>query len=354
MAASSSDILKLRAPTPSADSCRLEPLVARLLDLIVSSSERGEGPPVAAARKRLQALGASLVHADSAGPADEILDEVLSLCMILIQSGGPLSGVAKELSAAVSLVREAVRIMTIEEREFDRTLTESAGRFEALRNSADIQVLRQGLAEEVATLRQVAVVREAQWQRRVDHVEGKVRSLEDRLAETQLQAAHDQLTGLVNRRTVERYFGTYAAGRRSFILGILDIDDFKGINDALGHLTGDEALKAVAQTLKDTVRAHDVVGRFGGDEFVVLMVDLTLKQAEYRFSMVLRALRALAYSNEQQRPLTASGGLAEFSAGDSFEGLLKRADHALYEAKRAGKDRVAAKAAPFIRDLRAR
>ena len=152
----------------------------------------------------------------------------------------------------------------------------------------------------------------------------------------------------------ERYFSTYAAGRRSFNLAILDIDDFKAINDALGHLAGDEALKTLAQTLKDTVRPHDVVGRFGGDEFVVLMVDMTLKQAEARMITVLRALRSVTISKEQPRPVSASAGLAEFSAGDSFEGLLKRADHALYEAKRAGKNRVFVKAAPFIRDLRSR
>jgi diguanylate cyclase (GGDEF)-like protein len=354
MAVSSSDILNLRAQSPSGETCRLEPLIARLLDLIVSTCGRSEASEVAAARAELQQLAGALVHDADGGPPLEVIDQVLSLCTVLVLSGGALSGVAKELSLAVSLVREAVRIMTIEEREFDRTLTESAGRFEALRRSADIQVLREGLAQEVAVLRQVASTREAQWQQRVENVEGKVRRLEDRLAETQLQAAHDQLTGLVNRRTVERYFGTYAAGRRAFILGILDIDDFKGINDELGHVSGDEALKAVAHTLKDTVRAHDVVGRFGGDEFVVLMVDMTLKQAEYRFLSVLRALRGLAYSNEQKRPLTASAGLAEFSAGDSFEGLLKRADHALYDAKRGGKNRVVVKAAPFIRDLRAR
>lgn len=307
-----------------------------------------------AARQRLQQLRTSLVHGPDGGPSADVIEEVLALGAVLVRCAGPLPGVVKELSTALSLVREAVRIMTIEERDFDRTLSETAGRFDALRQSGDIQVLREGLAREVSTLRQVAAAREAQWQRRVQTVEGQVRRLEDRLAETQLQAAHDQLTGLVNRATVERYFSTYAAGRRAFNLAILDIDDFKAINDALGHLAGDEALKTVAQTLKDTVRPHDVVGRFGGDEFVVLMVDMTLKQAEARMVTVLRALRGVTFSSEQQRPLSASAGLAEFSAGDSFEGLLKRSDHALYEAKRAGKNRVFVKAAPFIRDLRSR
>lgn len=353
MPPSTSEILKLR-PSPAGEACRLESLVARGVDLIVSHSERSDVPEAVAARLRLQQLRGSLVHGPDNGPATDVSDEVVALCDVLVRCGGPLPAVAKELSTALALVREAVRIMTIEERDFDRTLSETAGRFEALRHSADIQVLRQGLAQEVATLRQVAAARESQWQQRVQTVEGQVRHLEDRLAETQLQAAHDQLTGLVNRVTLERYFATYAAGRRSFNLAILDIDDFKAINDALGHVSGDEALKAVAAALKDTVRPQDVVGRFGGDEFVVLMVDMTLKQAEARMVTVLRGLRGASFSKEQPRPLSASAGLAEFSAGDSFEGLLKRADHALYEAKRAGKNRVFVKAAPFIRDLRSR
>ncbi len=354
MASSSSDILKLRPSPTAGEGCPLETLVARTVDLFLTHGERSDVPEAVAARQRLQQLRGSLVHAPEGGPAAGVADEVLSLCDVLVRCGGPLPAVAKELSTALSLVREAIRIMTIEERDFDRTLSESAGRFDALRQSADIQVLRQGLAQEVATLRQVATAREAAWQHRVQTVEGQVRRLEDRLAETQLQAAHDPLTGLVNRVTVEHYFATYASGRRSFNLAILDIDDFKAINDALGHVSGDEALKAVAQTLKDTVRAHDIVGRFGGDEFVILMVDMTLKQAEGRMVTVLRTLRSVSFSKEQPRPLTASAGIAEFSAGDSFEGLLKRADHGLYEAKRAGKNRVFVKAAPFIRDLRSR
>lgn len=354
MAVPSSEILNLRASVTSVDTCPLETMIARLLAVVAGTEDGNDPPELVAMRRRLEQIGATLVHRDDERLPADTIEEVLSLCALLIEAGGPIQSVARDLSAALALVREAVEIMSVEERELGRSLSETAERFEALRDTRDIQTLREGLAREVATLREVASVREAQWQRRVEHVEGKVRTLEDRLAETQQQAAHDQLTGLVNRRTVERYFRTYAAGRRSFILALLDIDDFKGINDALGHLTGDDALRAVAETLKQTVRPHDVVGRFGGDEFVVLMVDLTLKQAEYRFATLLRTLSGLAYSTEQRRPLTASAGLAEFSAGDSFEGLLKRADHALYDAKRAGKNRVITRSAPFIRDLRGR
>jgi diguanylate cyclase (GGDEF)-like protein len=108
-------------------------------------------------------------------------------------------------------------------------------------------------------------------------------------------------------------------------------------------------LVTLAQALLASVRPEDLVARLGGDEFAILASELTLRQAEGRFAKTIAAL-ATASENEMWAP-KVSCGLAEFSAGDTYESLYERADEALYAAKRTGKHRVATKARAFIRDL---
>jgi diguanylate cyclase (GGDEF)-like protein len=128
----------------------------------------------------------------------------------------------------------------------------------------------------------------------------------------------------------------------------------QAINDRNGHGVGDRVLVTVAETLVRSFRTDDVVARLGGDEFAVMAAGLTMRQAEMRFSSIARAVQAAC--RELVGDDSASGvsiGLAECSAGDSLESLRARADAALYQAKRTGKGRLATKASPFIRDLRA-
>jgi diguanylate cyclase (GGDEF)-like protein len=135
-------------------------------------------------------------------------------------------------------------------------------------------------------------------------------------------------------------------------MAMVDVDDFKAVNDRCGHAIGDKVLVTVAQTLSASVRSDDLVARLGGDEFAILAAGLTLTQAEGRFGGITRAVHGAC------RPLVEEGmtasisvGLAEYSAGDTLDSLQQRADTALYQAKKSGKGRVAAKATPLIRDL---
>jgi diguanylate cyclase len=138
------------------------------------------------------------------------------------------------------------------------------------------------------------------------------------------------------------------------VLVLLDVDDFKKINDTHGHAIGDRVLVAVASALRTAVRSNqDLVARIGGDEFAVLAIGLTLRQAESRFQNFISKL-APENTRSGDTPLPPVGiscGIAEFSAGDTVESLSQRADQALYEAKRAGKNRVVVKRKPYLRDL---
>jgi diguanylate cyclase (GGDEF)-like protein len=134
---------------------------------------------------------------------------------------------------------------------------------------------------------------------------------------------------------------------------MLDIDRFKQLNDTLGHPAGDQAIVTVAETLTDSFRAgHDLVVRYGGDEFAVLMLGMSLPQAEGRLRNVASRIAAVSFGpDDAPLQITVSSGAVELSAGDTRASLVERADQALYEAKRLGRNRVVAKAKPTLRDL---
>jgi diguanylate cyclase len=156
-------------------------------------------------------------------------------------------------------------------------------------------------------------------------------------------ARTDALTGLPNRRAfLERLADELARARRSespVCVAYLDVDNFKRLNDQSGHLAGDEYLRAVAQTIRSTVRANDVSARLGGDEFAVLFTDARREAVEALAHRLLAQLQTLG-SQHPDLELGASVGMAWFDKPPAGpEELLQRADHAMYEAKTAGKHR---------------
>jgi diguanylate cyclase (GGDEF)-like protein len=159
------------------------------------------------------------------------------------------------------------------------------------------------------------------------------------------QANHDELTGLPNRRLLvehaRRLLSVALRQRRQAALMVLDLDGFKEINDLFGHPYGDALLRRVAQRLSSVLRDYDVVARTGGDEFVVLLPEI-----EQPSIAVVVAEKLIAAASEsvdvpgRSIRMHASVGIALFP-GDShdFEGLMVAADHAMYAAKAAGKNR---------------
>jgi diguanylate cyclase (GGDEF)-like protein/PAS domain S-box-containing protein len=161
------------------------------------------------------------------------------------------------------------------------------------------------------------------------------------------QAYHDFLTGLPNRVLLEDRFGQAAAmtQRESHYLAVLfiDLDGFKAINDNLGHRVGDALLCAVAERLRHSVRTSDTVSRCGGDEFLCLLVELPSPETAIGIAeTILRTLQEPIEAEAHSLSLTASVGVAFFPLhGSELQTLLGRADNAMYDAKRAGRNRYA-------------
>lgn len=170
--------------------------------------------------------------------------------------------------------------------------------------------------------------------RRLERIQARYRHL----------SLRDPLTGLHNRRYLDGKLGALAEAskteERALSLVVVDIDDLKAINDGSGHDRGNEVIKVLARSLRACVRETDLSCRIGGDEFVVVMPGT--KQGEAcRVAERIRSHFALnSFSEQEKLTPTVSMGVAEYRAGEGTEELLKRADEAVYEAKRLGKDRV--------------
>jgi diguanylate cyclase (GGDEF)-like protein len=161
-------------------------------------------------------------------------------------------------------------------------------------------------------------------------------------AEVERLSREDDLTGLYNRRQLSellkqeiRRFERYAD---PFVVISLDLDFFKGVNDRFGHSEGDRALVAVAKVLRSAVRASDSVGRWGGEEFMIICPATELAGGLQLAEKVRR--RVAEFDFGRASPLTLSLGVAEFIAGDDLERVVVRADRALYAAKGKGRNRV--------------
>ena len=167
------------------------------------------------------------------------------------------------------------------------------------------------------------------------------------MAETQLQAETDGLTGLANRRTMENYLHSLRRRGERFALAMIDLDHFKDLNDSLGHEMGDRALRFFAHTLRESVRAHDRVCRYGGEEFVAVFPGTAAADAVAVLERVRDALRT-ATQVAGMPPVTASYGVVEADPEEDIDDVFRRADTMLFEAKRAGRDRVAAAPEPNL------
>lgn len=159
------------------------------------------------------------------------------------------------------------------------------------------------------------------------------------MAASQLQATTDPLTGLLNRRSLEAELQAMREQGTEFAVAFLDLDHFKDLNDTFGHEAGDRALRSFARVLRRTVRSEDIVCRYGGEEFVVVMPGSTAEESEGLFQRVSDELASVVSSGEVS-PFTVSVGLADSLASLDTTEVVRLADAAMFRAKQAGRNRI--------------
>ena len=218
------------------------------------------------------------------------------------------------MSAALESLAEVVREMAGESRAVHQVVAGARDR----------------MAQEHANAESLAV--------RVRELEGELRRLSD-------EVSTDALTQVANRRGTAAAFDAECArierGGPGLAVGLIDIDNFKRLNDSLGHAAGDVALKALATRVKEWLRPVDHVARFGGEEFVVLLPGTPVDEAQQALTRLQRKLSAALFMHDGKDVfVTFSAGVTAHRPDEALELAIERADEALYEAKRAGKNRT--------------
>jgi diguanylate cyclase (GGDEF)-like protein len=167
-------------------------------------------------------------------------------------------------------------------------------------------------------------------------------------AKSESQAHTDPLTGLLNRRSLENQVREIQADGTPYALAYGDLDFFKALNDTNGHETGDQALRLFSRVLRDAVRPADLVSRYGGEEFVIVLPDCGIEAAVVVLERVRERL-ALALMSGRLPVFTVSFGVATSADAATFDAVVAAADQALLAAKAAGRDRVLLASEPAAR-----
>jgi diguanylate cyclase (GGDEF)-like protein len=245
----------------------------------------------------------------------------------------------RELMMVLARMAEAVG-----ERDYkyNRQFSDFQSRLHAIADLEDLTKIRGSLLQSALELKTCVDKMAQDSQESVTQLQSELSRYQRRLHESERLASMDPLTGLDNRRKVE--LEARAAAGRKFCIVMFDLNDFKQINDQMGHLAGDQILKQFATEQRSAIRAGDIVGRWGGDEFLAI-VDCDLAQANAQLARirewVLGEYSIATRGGARKVSIEAAIGVAESQAGESVLQALERADAAMYRDKGRSKGRGA-------------
>lgn len=180
---------------------------------------------------------------------------------------------------------------------------------------------------------------------RIQVMEVEAQTFRNHLEEQRQRAMIDSLTGMANRaglqKRMEEELERWQRYGGELLMAVLDVDHFKSINDRFGHLAGDKVLRLIAQQLSRRLRKSDFIGRFGGEEFVLLMPGTTVEQAASALEALRQGIEASPFHFKTERvTITISVGYTAFRRDDTLDEVFGRADRAMYQAKEQGRNRI--------------
>lgn len=254
----------------------------------------------------------------------------------------------EEMRQMLATFIERLAAMSQSTTGFHSQLEESAKLIEQARSITDIAPV---LKEMVAATRTMAKDSQAArdelqtMKQRAEATEAEISKLHQELDRVSAQARHDPLTGALNRQGLEEAVTREVAKVKRqdtpLCMALLDIDNFKKLNDTLGHGAGDAALTHLASVTREVMRPQDTLARYGGEEFVILLPDTPLDNGIEAMTRLQRELtKRFFLAGTEKVLITFSAGVAQLAHGETGPQAIKRADQAMYLAKRAGKNRV--------------
>ena len=255
----------------------------------------------------------------------------------------------KEIWDIIDLQRTAIGGLDSENRVYNRKVFEQSEKIEAITLLDDIKSIKSKLKKEVENIQETVRRKQEQDKRQMDELAKQINLLNLELKEAKTKGMTDSLTKAYNRGAFDGYIRRLVdqniIKRSPFSLLILDIDDFKKINDTYGHPIGDRVLVALVRKCNELIRQQDFLARYGGEEFAIVLPEASLRNAMKKAQRLRKAIAGTRYtSNKEDKgeilSITVSIGVSSFQKNDSVAAVIERADKALYMAKKTGKDRV--------------
>ncbi len=280
----------------------------------------------------------------------QVTDACIRLCRSYLEgSRSYYAEREKELTEVISILRDAAKLSVGNSAEFNEQVMASTDRFTRIAQLDDIRELRKRMSDEVGNLRRSVAEKQKKDEEAYTQLTARVETLQRKLSEMEVEATIDPLTKVGNRRQFEGSLARLVSKAKdsgtSLSLAMIDVDHFKKINDTHGHPIGDRVLLCVAQALAKGVRQTDVVCRYGGEEFAILLPGASATEVEGRMKKLLLDIANSTYeydviTRKEQVHFTVSCGLVDLDSEETAETMVKRADEALYEAKKKGRNRV--------------
>ena len=255
----------------------------------------------------------------------------------------------KELWDIIGLQRTAITTLGTENRDYNRKVYEQSKQIEATTMLDDIKIMKKNLKKEVASIQATVRKKEERDRQQMDALSKQVSRLNVELKEVKTKAMTDGLTKAYNREAFDSYIRKIVDRNTikpsPFSLLMLDIDDFKKINDTYGHQIGDRVLVALVKKCTEFIRDEDFLARYGGEEFVIVLPGASLRNALKKAQRLRKAIAGTHYTTDKEKggkglSITVSIGASSFRKSDSVSTVIDRSDQALYQAKRTGKNRV--------------
>ena len=254
-----------------------------------------------------------------------------------------------ELKDIIEILSRAMAELDSENRQFNDRIFSQSDRIEQITLLDDIKKVKTALVKEVEGLKSTVIEKQKREHQRLQHLSRKVSTLNRELEMTRAESMRDGLTGVLNRKSFDSQLLDLVVKNKSsrapFSLLLIDIDNFKRINDTYGHPVGDRVLVAVANKCAAAIRKDDLIARYGGEEFALILPGASLRRAVKRARKLCSEIGSVCYTLDgslqgQELSVTVSIGVSRFRNTDSVRTVLQRADRALYGAKEAGKNRV--------------
>lgn len=257
-----------------------------------------------------------------------------------------LSNKEAEFKEIITVLSSGIAMVNSENQRFNATIHEETLKLEKITQLDDIRKIKTELTKKISTVKTFIQEKQAQDAEHIESLSNKVDTLKIALEETTNVALTDGLTGAFNRLAFDTEISKLVTeNKRGFSLIMMDVDNFKLINDAYGHQIGDRVLVALVEKSKKLIREGDFLARYGGEEFIIIFPGTSLKDTIKKAEKLCTSLAETEYAVDDRKgsqPLsfTISLGVATRRRSDSVSSLISRADKALYKAKALGKNQV--------------